>query len=160
MKKILIVAVLLMVVSAASFAQPTITNSNTLATATVVGAWTLTWASNLTFGNVYAGSSYTVASNVAAAGGLAFLGGIANTTVAVTWPLVLTGPGTDIPFTLGTVSTHNVAGAVGSTLYTAAVPTDATGHLWIYVGGTLGPLAAVQTAGNYSGAITVQIAQP
>jgi hypothetical protein len=161
MKKILLVAVLLMAVSAAGFAQPT-ASQNTQATATVLSSWTLTQLTNLLFGNVYAGSTYTVASNVAASGSLAFVGGDANTSVTVTWPAAgLTGPGTAIPFSAGTISTHNVAGAGASTLYTGtAVPTDATGHLWIYLGGTIGPIDAGSTAGGYSGTIAVQVSQP
>jgi len=161
MKKLLVVVVLLMAVSAATFAQPTITNSNTLATATVVGAWTLNQLTNLTFGNVYSGGTYVVAANVGTSGSLAFVGANATTQVDVTFPTAggLTGPGTAIPFASGTIRTNTVAAAGTSTAYTVPTATDGTGHLWIYLGGTIGPVPAGSTAGNYSAAITVTVTQ-
>jgi hypothetical protein len=160
MKKLFLVAVLLLSVSVLSFSQSTTANI----TANVNATLTIVRLTDLAIGNVNQGSTVTIASNTAAAASFR-VAGAANTatTVSVTFPTDLTSGVNTMPFT-GQIPRYNtVAGAGTSTAFPAlsggTANTNASGNLWIYVGGgvTADPAQAV---GSYSGIITVAVTQP
>ena len=161
MKKLLLVAVLLMVVAMASFASDAVQSANV--TATVNAALTLTKLTDLAIGNVFAGTPTSVLYTAAGAASFVMQGaGLTPTTVAVVFPtnLIISGgltPETQLPFT-GTTYTHTIAGAAGSTVYSVPVTTLVGGQLWIYNGGAVTSIST-QQAGQYTGTITVTVTQ-
>jgi hypothetical protein len=160
MKKIILVAVLLVTVSALSFAQSTTANI----TANVNATLTITRLTDLALGNVNQGATATVLSTAAAASSFQITGAASTgTTVTVTFPANLTSGANNLPFT-GQIPRYNtVAGAAASTAFGAlsggSTNTNATGNLWIYVGGGV-TAGASQATGSYSGTLTVAFTQP
>jgi hypothetical protein len=160
MKKLILVAVLLLTVSALSFAQSTTANI----TANVNATLSITRLTDLAIGNVNQGATVTIASNVAAAASFLVTGAAtAATTVAVTFPTDLISGVNTLPFTGQIPRWNTVAGAGASTAFGAltggSTTTNGTGNLWVYVGG--GVTAGVaQAVGSYTGTITVGVTQP
>ena len=158
MKNLILVALLLLTVSAMSFAQINVQQTAN-ATATVVASATMTKLTDLTFPPLLLGSAATIAANTAQAASFAFSGaGSTPTTVAVTFPGNLTSGSNNLPFSAGTVRTNVVAAAGTSVVYTVPTNTTAAGALWIYTGGTVTADVA-QAAGQYTGLITVTVTQ-
>ena len=160
MKKLILIIVLLLSVSALSFAQSTTANI----TANVNATLTVARLTDLAIGNVNQGATVTVASTVVAAAAF-FVTGAASaaTTVSITLPTDLTSGANTMPFTGQIPRWNTVAGAGTSTAFGAltggSTSTNATGNLWVYVGG--GVTAGVaQAVGSYSGTITVAVTQP
>jgi hypothetical protein len=161
MKKLLLVAVLLMVVAVASFAQTQTANI----TANVNATLTLTKLTDLAALTVVQGGNQSFASNTAQAASFLFTGAAtASTTIGVVFPATVSDAlANTMTFTGQIPTTHNVAGAVGSTALAAITGGTATtsvgGQLWIYAGGGV-TAAAAQPAGQYTGVITVTVSQP
>jgi Tfp pilus assembly protein PilV len=160
MKKLILVAVLLLTVSALSFAQSTTANI----TANVNATLTVTRLTDLALGNVNQGATVTIASNVAAASSFLVTGAASTATVVtVTFPANLISGANTMPFTGVIPRWNTVAGAGTSTAFGAitggTTPTNATGNLWIYVGGGV-TAGGSQAVGSYSGTITVGVTQP
>ena len=160
MNKLILVAVLLLTVSALSFAQSTTAN----ATATVNATLTIGRLTDLTIGNLTQGQTVTIASNVAAAASF-LIGGAASaaTTVTVTFPTDLIFGANTLPFT-GQIPRYNTVAAPGtSTAFGAlsggSATTTGAGALWIYVGGGV-TAGGSQAVGSYTGQITVAFTQP
>jgi Tfp pilus assembly protein PilV len=160
MKNLILVAVLLLTVSALSFAQTSTANilANVNATLSVSNL------TNLTIGNVNQGATVTIASNVAAAASFLVTGAASSATaVTVTFPTELTSGGNTMPFTGQIPRWNTVAGAGTSTAFGAlaggTTPTNGTGNLWVYVGGGV-TAGASQAVGSYGGTITVGVTQP
>jgi len=132
------------------------------ATAQVQTALTVSFASNLAFGNVFPGQgNQTVAAGAANAGSFA-LTGEPGATVQLTFtlPTVLTGPGADMAIGTWTGLYNNASTAAGgSALTVSAAPVNVvldgtTGANWAFVGATL-TVPAVQTAGSYAADIVL-----
>jgi hypothetical protein len=160
MKKLILVAVLLLTVSALLFAQSTTANI----TANVNATLTITRLTDLAIGNVNQGATVTIVSNVAAASSFLVTGAASSaTTVTVTFPANLTSGANTMPFTGQIPRWNTVAGAGTSTAFPAltggTTNTNGTGNLWVYVGGGV-TAAAAQAVGSYSGTITVAVTQP
>lgn len=133
------------------------------ATATVLSAITVT-GTNLAFGNVTPGVAKTVVITDAGAGQFTVTKAAA-TSVALTFtlPATLAGPAAStMPIGTWTAGWNNTANnAAGATSFTpsAAATTVPSGgaSLWVWVGGTVTPGGA-QTAGAYTGNVSMQVA--
>jgi hypothetical protein len=161
MKKLLAVVLLVVVVSAASFAQVT---ANATATANVNAVITVTRTADLALGNVNQGGTVTVLSKGVGAAAFTVAGAAsAATTCTFTFPANLTNGGNNLPFT-GQIPTSNTVATQASstafgTLTGGAATTSATGQLFLWVGGGV-TASASQAAGSYTGQITVAVTQP
>jgi hypothetical protein len=160
MKKLILTAVLLTGLAALSFAQSTTANI----TANVNATLTITRLTDLNIGNVNQGATVTIASNVAAASSFLITGAASSsTTVNVTFPANLTSGVNTMPFTGQIPRWNTVAGAGTSTAFGAltggTATSNATGNLWVYVGGGV-TAAPAQAVGSYTGTITVAVTQP
>jgi hypothetical protein len=160
MKRLILVAVLLLTVSALSFAQSTTANI----TANVNATLSITRLTDLTIGNVNQGATVTIPSTVVAAAAFLVTGAASSaTSVTVTLPADLTSGANTMPFTGQIPRWNTVAGAGTSTAFGAltggATPTNGTGNLWVYIGGGV-TAALAQAVGSYTGAITVAVTQP
>jgi hypothetical protein len=160
MKNLILVSVLLITVSALSFAQSSTAN----VTANVNATLTISNLTAMTFATVNQGQTVTIASNVAAAASF-LVAGAANaaTTITVTFPANLTFGANTLTFN-GQIPRYNtVAGAPASTAFGAltggSTNTSGTGNLWVYIGGQV-VATAVQAVGSYSGVITCAVTQP
>jgi hypothetical protein len=159
MKNLILAAVLLVIVSSLSFGQTTAS-----VTATVNAVLSITTTNDLAIGNVVKGTTKTILSNAANAAAFTITGEPSTQTiVTVTFPANLTFGANNLPFT-GEIPIHNtVANQATATAYGALMggttPTNATGNLYVYVGG--GVTAALgQTSGNYAGTINVNVVYP
>jgi hypothetical protein len=160
MKNLILVAVLLLTVSALSFAQSTTAN----ATATVNATLSITRLTDLTIGAVAQGGTATILGTAAAAASFQIAGAVsAPTTVTVTLPDNLTFGANSLLFNQSLPRYNTVAGAGASTAFGAltggSTSTSGVGALFIYVGGGVTATAA-QAAGSYTGTITVGVSQP
>ena len=132
------------------------------ATATVLSAITVT-GTDLAFGSVTPGVNKTIAITDAGAG-VFTVTKAAATSVALTFtlPAILTGPAAaTMPIGSWTGGWNNTANnAAGATTFTpSAVPTTVPSggaNLWVWVGGTVSP-AGAQTAGGYTGSVSMQV---
>jgi hypothetical protein len=132
------------------------------ATATVLSPITVTGANPLAFGNVTPGVAKTIAASASTAG--LFTVAAANTTpIAVTFTLpgTLTGPGAPMPMSAWTGLWNQANNQGAGTAFTPSAvalnqTTSATGGFFVWVGATVTP-AAVQTAGAYTGVITMNV---
>jgi len=160
MKNLILVAVLLLTVSALSFGQSTTANI----TANVNATLSIARLTDLAIGNVNQGQTVTIASNVAAASSFLVTGAAsAATTVAVTFPASLASGANTLPFT-GVIPRYNTVAAPGTSTAFGALTggstnTNTNGNLWVYVGGGVTADAA-QAVGSYTGTITVAVTQP
>ena len=161
MKKLLLVAILLMVVSAASFAQATQTAN---ITANVNATLTLAKLTDLAALTANQGQTVFFASNVAQAASFLFTGAAnASTTVGVAFPATVSDGTNTMTFT-GQIPRSNVVANPATSVALAAITggtatTSAGGQLWIYAGGGV-TAAAAQPAGQYTGVVTVTTSQP
>ena len=160
MKKLLLVAVLLMVVSVASFAGTV--SQNAAVTATVNANWTITKLTDMTFAAVNQGVPATIASNVAAATSFHLSGAASSSITIVATTSGLTDASSNpLAFTLGNVFTNANAAPTAATATdglgtTVTTPTNSNGLLNIYVGGTITP-TGTQATGQYTGTITITV---
>jgi len=137
-------------------------NATIQATATVLSAITVT-GTDLAFGSVTPGVNKTIAITDAGAG-VFTVTKAAATSVALTFtlPAILTGPAAaTMPIGSWTGGWNNTANnAAGATTFTpSAVPTTVPSggaNLWVWVGGTVSP-AGAQTAGGYTGSVSMQV---
>ena len=132
------------------------------ATATVLSAITVT-GTDLAFGSVTPGVNKTIAITDGGAG-LFTVTKAAGTSVALTFtlPATLTGPAAaTMPIGSWTGGWNNTANnAAGATTFTPSaaatnVPSGGA-NLWVWVGGTVSP-AGAQTAGGYTGSVSMQV---
>jgi len=147
-------------------AQATPATASINAQAVVQTALTASTVRGLDFGATFGGIARTVLPTDVTSGEVTLTGG-ANAEVAVTFtslPATLTGPGTPIPLAYGAgAAAHNAAGTrAGATTFDPSVGgttrlNAATGLLSVYLGGTVTP-AANQTAGTYTGTVTLSAA--
>ena len=159
MKNLILVTILLISVSALSFGQ-----TSASVTATVNAVLSISTTQDLSIGNVVKGTTKTIASSAANAAAFTITGEPnTQTIVTVAFPLNLSDGTNNLPFT-GQIPIHNtVADQSSATAYGAltggTTSTNATGDLYVYVGG--GVTAAVaQASGNYSGTINVNVVYP
>jgi hypothetical protein len=163
MKKLLLVAVLLLAVSTLSFGQLT-ANTNANVTANVIATITINNTAALALGNVNLGQTVTVTSLAAGAAAFTVQGPAnASTTITVTFPTNLVNGGNNLPFTgqtprAGVTAVQAASTALGS-LTGGTATTTALGQLWLWVGGGV-TADAVQPAGSYTGTINVAVSQP
>ena len=160
MRKLILAAVLILSLSTLALAQSTTANI----TANVNATLTITRLTDLNIGNVNQGATVTIASNVAAAASFQVTGAASSsTTVTVAFPANLTSGVNTMPFTGQIPRWNTVAGAGTSTAFGAltggTTNTNATGNLWVYVGGGV-TAAAAQAVGSYTGTVTVSVTQP
>jgi hypothetical protein len=138
-------------------------STNIQATATVLSAISVT-GTDLQFGNVTPGVNKTIAITAAGAGKYAVTKANSSpVSLAFTLPANLNGPSAStMPIGTWTGGYNNTADVPGSaTAFTpSATPTvvpSGGASLWVYVGATVSPGAA-QTAGAYTGTVTMSIA--
>jgi type IV secretory pathway TrbL component len=164
MKKLILVAVLLLTVSALSFAQSTTANINANVNATL----SILRNVDLTIGNVNQGGTVTVLSTAATAAAFTVTGATnAATIITVAYPATITGPaGATMPYTPQYPTSNIIGTAAGRAAaapfaaYTGGSATsNATGNLFVWVGGGVTADPA-QAAGSYSGTLTCTCAQP
>jgi hypothetical protein len=132
------------------------------ATATVQPAITVTAGNDLVFGNVTPGVDKTVAITDPGAGTFTVAKG-AGTGVTLSFSLPTDlDSGTDLlPIGSWTGGWNTSASPVGATTFTPSAAgentaVDAATTLTVFVGATVSP-AAAQTAGNYSGDVTMSV---
>ena len=160
MKKLLVVAVLLMVVEVASYTQTQTANI----TANVNVTLTLTKLTDLAALTANQGQTVFFASNVAQAASFLFTGAAnASTTIGVAFPATVSDGTNTMTFT-GQIPRSNVVANPATSVALAAITggtatTSAGGQLWIYAGGGV-TAAAAQPAGQYTGVVTVTTSQP
>jgi hypothetical protein len=163
MKNLLVVAVLLMAVSAVSFGQSTTAS----ATANVNATLTIGATGTLALGNVPQGGTVTVLSKGANVP-LFTIAGAANagTTVTVTPPANLVNTSLDnLQFNATAPSYNTLNNQAASTYWvptSGAMPsvnTSGTGALFVWVGGGVTATSG-QPTGQYNGVITVSFTQP
>jgi len=90
-----------------------------------------------------------------------------NQTINITFPtsVLLTGPGTDITYSLDVYGNTTDVASGSSSISSGANPTTASSAdgnnnvYYIYIGGDLGDLSG-QTVGDYNGSVTFSIAYP
>jgi len=159
-KKLLVVAVLLLIISSLSFGQ---TTGNATVTATVQATLSIIKTNDLALGNVQRGGTATVLSTDPGAAAFT-ISGTASSQVTTTLSALadLTSNGHNMPFTLqtpiyNTSNTQTGASAFGAAPYIASTNVD--GNLWVWFGGSV-TASAGQAAGTYSGTITVSVTQP
>jgi len=160
MKKLILVAVLLLTVSALSFGQSAVANVS----ATVNPTISITRLTDLAIGNVAQGGTVTVLSTAAGAASFQVAGAVsALTTIAIVTPTNLTFGAIDLPFTPQMPRYNVVAGAAGSTAFGSLTggqtSSSGVGALFVYVGGGV-TAGASQAAGSYTGTITASVTQP
>jgi hypothetical protein len=141
-------------------------SDNIQVTGTVAGAISVTRGNDLTFGVIIPGLSRTINPWDPGAGTFT-VSGQSGAGVQLTFPstpVVMTGTGLDIP--LGLQLVYNTANdpTGGSTIDPVATPnpittlsSDATGVLYVFLGGTVTPDGA-QAPGNYSATFTLSAA--
>lgn len=155
---------LVLMVAAAAQAQP---NSATIqATANVLTPLAVTAGDNLTFGDVFPGVNASVAITDAGAAGTWSVTGVtsAEVTLSFTLPANLVSGGNTMPIVFGASDAgHNTTNAAGgATTFdpaggaTTDLSTDATGVLYVWIGGTVQP-ATNQALGAYSGDVTLTV---
>ncbi len=154
---------LVLMVAAAAQAQP---NSATIqATANVLTPLTVTAGASLVFGDVFPGVNESVAITDAGAGSWSVAGQTdAEVTLTFTLPANLASGGNTMPIVFGaTDAGYNTTAAPGSATTfdpaggaTADLSADATGVLYIWIGGTVQP-ATNQAAGGYSAGVTLTV---
>ena len=160
MKKLILVAVLLLTVSTLSFGQSAVAN----VTANVNGTLSIANTGALALGNVPLNGTVTILSTQAGAATFTVTGAVlAATTINVTFPSNLVFSGNDLPFT-GQIPRYNTVAVQGtSTAFGAltggSTTSSAGGNLWLWVGGGV-TAGASQTVGQYTGTITVGVTQP
>lgn len=159
MKNLILVAVLLLTVSALSFGQ-----TSASVTATVNAVLTVVSTNDLTIGNVTKGTVKTILSTDAAAAAFTISGEPATVTdITVAFPANLTSGVNNLPFT-GQIPVYNSSfSQVGTTalagLTSGSATTNASGDVYLWIGGGVNaPLA--QASGNYTGTINVSVAYP
>jgi hypothetical protein len=156
-------ALVLMVATAAQ-AQP---NSATIqVTANVLTPLTVTAGGNLVFGDVFPGVNKSVAITDAGAAGSWSVAGVTSSEVTLTFtlPASLASGGNTMPIVFGATDAgyNTTAAAGGATTFdpaggaTTDLSADATGVLYLWIGGTVQP-AANQAAGGYSAGITLTV---
>jgi hypothetical protein len=138
-------------------------SANINATATVLSPITVTGGNPLAFGNVTPGVAKTVAASSASAGTFSLVGQVnQGINISFTLPATLTGPGAPMPMSAWTGLFNNVnnQGAAAAFTPSAAAQAGTTsavgGNFFVWVGATVTP-AAVQTAGAYTGSITMNV---
>ena len=158
MKKLILTAVLLLIVSSLSFGQ------SAQVTATVNAVISVTTDANLVFGNVVKGVPKTVLSTEANAAAFTITAEPSTPTVlTVTFPSNLVNGANNLPFTGETPVYNSTQTQTGATAYGSltggTASTNASGNLYVYIGGTVSP-AVNQASGNYSGTINVSVVYP
>jgi hypothetical protein len=156
---------LALVVVPASVAQAQPNFADITASATVLSPLTVSWASDLDFGNVFPGVAAAVAITDGGAGGWTVAGATgAEVTLTFTLPANLVSGGNNLPiaFAAGDAG-HNTANdpTTATTFDPAGVETTnlsggAPGELWVWIGGTVTP-AVNQPAGLYQNTVTLTV---
>ncbi len=177
-KNILLAIVTLFVATAASAVAQTASASVT-STATIVTPLTAAATAPLAFGTITKGSTATVLSDGAAAGGFSFSGDEADN-ITITIPASMTisttsGAGASMTITLSrsglrknTTSTQGSSSVLDASSGSATtalsadasgdgVNNDGLGQLFLWIGGAVTP-TATQQRGNYAGTFTVSAA--
>jgi hypothetical protein len=169
MKKLVLLAVVLIGITATSFAQATATAN---ASATILPKVSVQKNNDLNFGGIYTGATGgtvviaaqdgnvtrtgTASMNSGTGNAAKFtISGMANAPVTVVLPgtiLNLTGAGVPMPYTLATNITPGTGGALAAFL-------DWQGNYTFWVGGTL-TVGATQAPGTYSGSFTMTVTNP
>jgi hypothetical protein len=130
-------------------------------TATVSTPVSVTALAPLAFGNVFPGVARTTAWDATTSGRLR-VNGLANSGVQLTFtlPTTLANGGATMPIGTWSVRTNSTAATAGASevVVTSGTPVvrtlPASGSLFLFIGGRVTP-AALQTAGSYTGTITL-----
>ena len=163
MKKIILVAVLLMAVSVASFAGST----TATATATVNAAnVSIKKTADLALGSLNQGAFVSIAATATGAAAFSVTGGNAvPTLVAITYPGTLANGSNTMTFTSVGAGYQNSGGAADQstqsafTVATGGTVTSASdGSLYLWVGGKV-TATATQAPGSYTGTLTITVTQ-
>lgn len=164
MKKSLFVAMLLSALACGSaFAQSQSSNQTANVNLTVQSAMTLTNLSPLNFGTQVQGATNVTVAPVTGGSNTAsftLTGAPANQTLQISWTASanLTFGATNISWTPA-VAVNNTSIQSGATVITSGAThdADASGDLWLWVGGTISSIPAAAPAGAYTGTITLTV---
>jgi ABC-type amino acid transport substrate-binding protein len=165
MKKLILVAVLLLTVSSLLFAQSSTTAN---ISANVNATLSILRTVDLTIGNVNQGGTVTVLSTAATAAAFTVTGATnMATSITIAYPATLTGPASATMTYTPQYPTSNIIGTAAGraaatpfAAYTGGIATsNATGNLFVWVGGGVTADPA-QAAGSYNGTITCTVTQP
>ena len=166
MKKLILVAAMVLGFAAMSFAQSSASANVTVSAAVIKGLTLSVSPATLGFGTVVAGTTPTALSAQTNGSAPMFtLTGDGGHAVTVTYTTAsLTGPGPALTFTpsvYGDQSSANQATSTnvtsGSTV-TLTGTSPAAGNYYFWLGGDLGAISPTQTAGSYSGTFTFNVA--
>ena len=165
MKKLMLVAAMVLGTTAISFAQSS-ANKNVNVTATVIQGLTLAATGTLGFGTVVAGTTPAALSAQTNGSAPMFTAtGDGGHVLTVTYLATasLTGPGTALTFTpsvYGDASSGNQSGstpvASGSIVHLTG-STGSAGNYYFWLGGALSAIPSSQTPGAYSGTFTLNV---
>ena len=163
MKKLLLVAVLLLTISALSFAGSTTATATATVNAATVG---VTKTADLALGSLNQGASSTVTALQSGAAAFTVSGSNAvPTIVAITYPGTLANGSNTMTFTSVGAGYQNSGGAADQstqsafTVATGGTVTSASdGSLYLWVGGKV-TATATQAPGSYTGTLTITVTQ-
>ena len=166
MKNFLFITVVLIAITAAHAQTQSATQSANV-NLSVQTALTLTNVRALSFGNQVQGATGVVVDPVTGGGSTAYFtltGAPASQLLTVSWTA-----STDLSFTsttgttsiawTPTVAVNNSTSQTGATTMTSGgtFNADGTGHLWIWVGGSIASIPLAAPAGTYQGSITLTV---
>lgn len=165
MKKLMLVAAMVLGFAGMSFAQGQTANAGALVKGNVVMAVGILESGTLDFGNIAVNSTPTpINPNTAAGVPLFTVTGAPSAQVYFTFgsSLSLTGPGTALTFTPNLVGSNVTGDQSGATTVnsgnTNLVHLDATnGNYFVWLGGSVATIPVGQTVGAYSGTFTLTV---
>lgn len=138
-------------------------SANIQALANVFQAMTVSGVRNLDFGNVFPGVNKSIAVDNANSGKFTVAGqASANVNLTFTLPANLTSGGNNLPIGTWVGHWNGVDDASSGTNFTPSAGATAaqfsgSGNLYVFVGATVSP-GGSQTAGSYSGTVTMTVA--
>ncbi len=165
MKKLMLVTAMVLGFAGMSFAQGETANTGALVKGNVVMAVGILESGTLDFGNIAVNSTPTpINPNSAPSVPLFTVTGAPSAQVYFTFgsSLSLTGPGTPLTFTPNLVGSNVTGNQSGATTVnsgnTNLVPLDAVnGNYFVWLGGSVAAIPALQTVGAYSGTFTLTV---
>lgn len=147
----------------AAFAQTQSNSQTATVNLTVQSAMTLTNVSPLDFGSQVQGATNVTVDPVTGGSNTAsftLTGAPGNQTLQVSWTASanLTFGATNVPWTPA-VAVNNTSTQSGATTISSGgtKDADASGDLWLWVGGTISSIPAAAPAGAYTGTITLTV---
>lgn len=165
MKKLALVAAMILGIAAMSFAQSN-ASTNINVSSTVIQGITISTTGTLAFGTIVAGTTpAALSANTNGSAPKVTVTANGGTVITVTYPasVALTGPGTDLTLTPTVVGSTNTSGQATATSVTSGTTvttsgtTGTAGNYYFWLGGSLAALPSAQTPGAYTGTVTLSV---